>query len=389
MRCLWVIVNGIDFTLAVGWQTLDHGWATICSTRVLAPAHLRLLVLLLGSAAPFLSSCRPERRTSALDAKTFADAGEVLDSVARSEVNGIPEAVLNRTRCLVVLPANSDQGVVSCLEALNRWARPDPVLFSGERRGTGDLLIFVLGKNQADQLRSQGKLPLNNEMAGGPLARSKPVLTDADLNFGGLFYARQGDSLSPGSANGGIRAVRVRPPGETSSDDRRLQMALTSFFNVITPAGIIIHHSGVLPTSRAVPRDTAEVDAYHSQRGFTIVCFGREYHVAYHYLILPDGEVQAGRPERCQGAHARGYNAYLGISVAGDFGGTRGLRRSKSPAAPTPRQETALIALVRRLRQQYGIPLHRIMQHSDVASTECPGAGFPIRKILHAIGEEK
>ena len=44
-----------------------------------------------------------------------------------------------------------------------------------------------------------------------------------------------------------------------------------------------------------------DIDKYHQARGFEILCFGRVYHVAYHYLIMPNGRVQTGRPERCEG----------------------------------------------------------------------------------------
>jgi N-acetylmuramoyl-L-alanine amidase len=359
---------------------------------VFRPVHLRIIAVLFAGGIPFLGACRSDAAgVSSSDRKTFAAATEILNSVAQSEGDGVPDAVLNRTRCLVVFPANRNQGVMSCLETLNHWTRPDLVRFTGERPREADLLIFVVGRDQANVLRSQGKLVVGGGVptAPGLLARSKAVITDADLNFATLLYARQGVELKPGLAKGIVRAIDVRPAGATSNADQRLQSALASFFNVITPAGIIIHHTAKLPNSKDLPKNINEIDAYHSQRGFDAVCFGREYHVAYHYLIHPDGRVESGRPDRCQGAHARGYNAFLGISVVGDFS-----RNARSPqgtprAVPTAAQQAALIRLIRQLRQQYGIPLQRVMQHSDVAQTECPGAGFPFVKILRASGEEK
>jgi hypothetical protein len=359
---------------------------------VFTPARRRFMILLFGAVVPFVSSCRSEAgRLPSADKKTFVAVAELLEALVKSEVDGIPDAILNRTRCVVVLPANRDQGVTSCLEKPNQWTRPDAVMFRGERRRDHDLLVLVLGKDEADRFRSRGELAVGKNLTTGPgpLARTKAIVSDADLRFAVLLYSHQGDALHPGSARGDVHAVRIRSAGETSSIDRRLQVALTSFFNVITPAGIIIHHTGKLPTSKEVPRDLTEVDAYHSQRGFDVMCFGHEYHVAYHYLILPDGKVQTGRPERCQGAHARGYNAFLGVSVVGDFSGSQRSKPGRLPVVPTAAQQDALIGLIRRLRKQYDIPIQRIMPHSDVAPTQCPGADFPFLKILQAVGEEK
>jgi N-acetyl-anhydromuramyl-L-alanine amidase AmpD len=125
-----------------------------------------------------------------------------------------------------------------------------------------------------------------------------------------------------------------------------------------------------------------EVDRFHAKKAFEILCEGRRYHVAYHYLILPNGQTQAGRPERCEGAHAEGYNAYLGISVVGDFSSRDNPRGQHGSMRPTKQQFASLVMLSRQLRARYHIPLHRVVRHSDVARTECPGDRFPFRQFL-------
>lgn len=52
---------------------------------------------------------------------------------------------------------------------------------------------------------------------------------------------------------------------------------------------------------------------------FETFYWGQIYHIGYHYIILPDGTLESGRPEKCKGAHAVGYNDYLGICLIGDF----------------------------------------------------------------------
>src|SRR5215207_5216822 len=124
-----------------------------------------------------------------------------------------------------------------------------------------------------------------------------------------------------------------------------------SYLNSITPAGIIIHHSAIAPPLDGTPVDAATIDRIHKRRGYEIFYWGRVYHIGYHYVILPDGTVQQGRPEHCEGAHTLGHNTYLGICLIGDFStthnpdGERGLRR------PTAAQMRALLELSGRLRE--------------------------------------
>jgi hypothetical protein len=350
-----------------------------------APSRVFLLLTL-----ALLSSCNSDRSSANESQRNaaFVKVTATLRELANSQDSGIPNAVLNRTRCLVAVPANSDQGIASCVESLNTWTRPAFITFTGQRSRKADLLLFILGDKEATHLRS-GHLELEGtrSVSPGPLMRNKPVLTDADLNYGALTYEVSGKTLDSKLARGTIALADSRSSLPPKNDSEiRLQRSLASFFNVITPVGIILHHTALIPGSKSLPTDKREVDAFHEAKGFDVVCFGREYHVAYHYLVLPSGEVQAGRPERCQGAHAMGYNAYLGISIAGDFSSKDNPAGAKGPSTPTPQQEQALVKLCRKLREKYNFPIHRIMRHSDVSPTECPGDRFPFVRILSEIG---
>src|SRR5437899_10434926 len=99
--------------------------------------------------------------------------------------------------------------------------------------------------------------------------------------------------------------------------------------------------------------------------------------------MLTDGIVQRGRPERCEGAHAEGYNSYLGISVVGDFDSQDNPTGKKGATEPTEKQIASLVQLCRRLKDRYNIPLQHIVRHSDIASTRCPGDRFPFSTVLH------
>ncbi len=77
--------------------------------------------------------------------------------------NAIPDAVLNSTKCIVVIPSItggtlnvSAGGVASCREAADSWSAPTFVKFNGRgvRGHRTDLLVFVLGDAGLRALRS-------------------------------------------------------------------------------------------------------------------------------------------------------------------------------------------------------------------------------------------
>jgi N-acetyl-anhydromuramyl-L-alanine amidase AmpD len=105
--------------------------------------------------------------------------------------------------------------------------------------------------------------------------------------------------------------------------------------------------------------------------------------LVYHYIILPDGTVQQGRPEYCQGAHAQGYNSYIGICLVGDFSSRDNPNGERGPTQPSEAQMHALVELSSKLREKYKIPLTAVRRHNDISSnTECPGDRFPFEAFL-------
>jgi N-acetylmuramoyl-L-alanine amidase len=160
-------------------------------------------------------------------------------------------------------------------------------------------------------------------------------------------------------------------------------VGLISYKNSIQPEGIVIHHTGPL-NSDGQPVDLEYLDLFHQERGYGSFYWGRVYHVGYHYIILPNGMVQEGRPEHLHGAHAQGFNSYLGIALVGNFS-ARPQRSGTPPSDPTPAQLRTLIALSKDLSRRYEIPASRILRHSDVARTECPGQRLPYREVVAAV----
>lgn len=123
---------------------------------------------------------------------------------------------------------------------------------------------------------------------------------------------------------------------------------------------IILHHA---EASSATAQD---IHRWHLGRGWS--------GIGYHYYVRKDGSVYRGRPEDAVGAHAgskSGYNARsIGICFEGNY------MRETMPAA----QLEAGRALLREIEARYGGKL-AILQHCDVASTDCPGVKFPMDSL--------
>src|SRR5215469_6259174 len=96
---------------------------------------------------------------------------------------------------------------------------------------------------------------------------------------------------------------------------------IISYANTITPRGIVLHHSALTSGELAEfgAATPLAIETLHKERGFGIFYWGSLYHTAYHYIIMPDGRIKPARPEHCRGAHAPGYNGYLGICLIGNF----------------------------------------------------------------------
>jgi len=85
------------------------------------------------------------------------------------------------------------------------------------------------------------------------------------------------------------------------------------------PVEIVIHHSAIPFPPNGLPIEVKAIDEIHQRKGYGIFYLGHTYHVGYHYIILPDGTLQQGRPERCKGAHTAGYNHYTGYLLNWGF----------------------------------------------------------------------
>jgi hypothetical protein len=355
----------------------------------LSPYCAALFFFLVG---PFVSA---QSTTGADAVALLKGTTQILTELSRGSATTVPDAVLNRTQCVVVIQGARTRlhsGTTACRENSDRWN--SPVLVTFERQDgaarAATLLIFASSDAAVRALRS-GLLEIQTyKYSIAPLAPKKAILDENELNADVFTYEYRRGRLSGARLHGIVRQSKAN--GRQSAEDgvlhapqkitKRYLSSLTSFFNTIVPSGIVIHHSAVLPDEDTPPRDERQIDKYHATRGFEITCFGHVYHVAYHYLILTNGRIQSGRPDRCEGAHAKGYNSYLGISIIGDFDGQDNPKGERGPAKPNEKQIASLIRLCHRLMLRYHIRASHIVRHSDIAGTRCPGNRFPFSAFL-------
>lgn len=79
--------------------------------------------------------------------------------------------------------------------------------------------------------------------------------------------------------------------------------------------GAVVHCSA---TRGDLALDWRNIDQMHRDRGFSFTWQGQTGHIGYHYVILLDGSVQAGRPLEIPGAHVQGHNQHtIGICLIG------------------------------------------------------------------------
>jgi len=120
----------------------------------------------------------------------------------------------------------------------------------------------------------------------------------------------------------------------------------------------IVIHCSDSPNDRG---DTAQnIHQWHLERGFD--------GIGYHYVVLPTGDIENGRPEYWQGAHVRGHNkGSIGICLIGvdDF---------------TRDQLTALRYLIMQLIHKH--PLAEVFGHRDLdPNRTCPN--FDVKEWLY------
>ncbi|MCY4577144.1 MAG: peptidoglycan recognition family protein [Candidatus Kaiserbacteria bacterium] len=125
---------------------------------------------------------------------------------------------------------------------------------------------------------------------------------------------------------------------------------------------IVVHHTAGV-ASNDIKQVTAEISRLH-RRKFRKMGKSAGLHIAYHYLITPNGKVWKVRDPDDVGHHAGNWRVNkhsVAVCLAGDF----------SKHRPTKAQVASLDALVRQLQKERRI--RNVIPHSHCRATLCCG----------------
>lgn len=126
----------------------------------------------------------------------------------------------------------------------------------------------------------------------------------------------------------------------------------------------IIVHCTATPEGRDYAIET--IRRWHLERGWK--------EIGYHYVVHPDGVIEAGRPEAQVGSHVAGHNTgTLGIVYVG--GVATDNKTAKDTRTPT--QRAALLDLAKALIAKYPT-IKKVTGHNQYAAKACPS--FDVRK---------
>ncbi len=121
----------------------------------------------------------------------------------------------------------------------------------------------------------------------------------------------------------------------------------------------IVVHCTATPEGR--PHTAADIRQWHKAKGWQ--------DIGYHYVVRLDGTVEKGRDEAVAGAHVANYNSEtIGVVYVG------GIDKAtfKAKDTRTPAQKSALLKLLKELKQRY--PNAAIRGHRDFpgVAKACP-----------------
>lgn len=125
----------------------------------------------------------------------------------------------------------------------------------------------------------------------------------------------------------------------------------------------IVIHCSDSPQGR--DDDAKTIHRWHLQRNFS--------GIGYHFVILENGTIQAGRPEYWTGAHVKNYNTgSIGICLIGQD-------------SFTDEQHGSTVELCRQLQDRY--PNAEILGHYQLDNNKtCPNIDIPQWKRDHGLG---
>ena len=140
--------------------------------------------------------------------KRLDEAAAVLSEVMTAPDKGIPQELLEKAHCIVIVPelktaafvlgGKYGKGYLSCRNKSNRgWSAPGTVRIEGGSVGfqiggsTTDLIMLVMSERGADKLlASKFTLGAEGSVAAGPVGRTATAQTDLQMRADILSWSR-------------------------------------------------------------------------------------------------------------------------------------------------------------------------------------------------------
>jgi len=181
-------------------------------------------------------------------------SAETLSDMMHASDKGIPQALLDKARCVVVIPgmkkagfifgAKYGQGFASCRRGGSGWSAPAAMRVEGGSVGfqigasETDVVVLVMNDGGMKHLLSD-KFTLGGDAtaAAGPLGRDLSAQTDAMMNAEMLSYSRSRGLFAGVSLEG----ATLRPDADTNHElyghDTTNREILTGNFKAPKAAG--------------------------------------------------------------------------------------------------------------------------------------------------------
>jgi len=195
------------------------------------------------------------------------------------------------------------------------------------------------------------------------VCRSENALILVPDSTGFVQVGQSGGSES----SGGLRSESSKPPWSTDVAENDWKY-------------IVLHHSGTAAGS---------VEAIHREHRSRRDASGNNWlGIGYHFVIgngngMTDGSVVGTFrwKDQIHGAHSGHavFNARgIGICLIGNF----------EERAPTAKQMAAVRKLVGMLAGRFSISGDRVVGHSSIRATSCPGKLFPLKELREIASKE-
>jgi lipid-binding SYLF domain-containing protein len=201
---------------------------------------LSILLLMALFAAPI--SGHSEEKGGGTERQRVKESGDVLKQILDAPDKGIPQSVLDGSKCVIILPSvkkmaigiggSYGRGVMTCRTGADYkgpWSAPIMMASSGGSVGlqiggqATDFVIIVMNDGGAKSLlNNKVKLGADASVAAGPVGRTAEASTNASMQAQMLSYSRSqgvfggvslsGSTLRPdGDANENLYGQKVKP----------------------------------------------------------------------------------------------------------------------------------------------------------------------------------